>query len=128
MFTVTVFFTTSFFTTCKLMIDKTGVTKPTKRKGFLNHLFFLSVYIMHILIEVPPLQICKFVLYNIYIYIYIYVYMCMYMYMYISPFREQNDTCAVNRTCERFCACRSQEQLNFFQNLLYLYKRKKFNI
>ena len=56
---------------------------------------------------------------------------------YCSPFRELNDTRAVNRTHERFCVCDSltlrhnkisQEQLNFFQNSLYLYKRKKFNI
>ena len=29
-----------------------------------------------------------------------------------SPFREQNDTCAVNRTCERFCACDSHACLS----------------
>ena len=62
-----------------------------------------------------------------------------------SPYREQNDMHAVNRMCERFCVCAShacllaiklirhhnkisQEQLNFFQNLLYLYKRMEFNI
>ena len=29
-----------------------------------------------------------------------------------SPFREQNDTRAVNRTCERFCACDSHACLS----------------
>ena len=29
-----------------------------------------------------------------------------------SPFREQNDTRAVNRMCERFCACDSHAYLS----------------
>ena len=29
-----------------------------------------------------------------------------------SPFREQNDMCAVNRTCERFCVCDSHKCLS----------------
>ena len=37
---------------------------------------------------------------------------CVYLCMYYSPFREQNDTCAVNRTCERFCACDSHACLS----------------
>ena len=32
--------------------------------------------------------------------------------IFYSPFREQNDTCAVNRTCERFCACDSHSYLS----------------
>ena len=33
------------------------------------------------------------------------IYRCVCMYFTHSPFREQNDTHAVNRTCEWFCAC-----------------------
>ena len=33
---------------------------------------------------------------------------------YCSPFREQNDTRAVNRTCERFCACESHTCLSHY--------------
>ena len=63
-----------------------------------------------------------------------------------SPFREQNNMRAVNRTCERFCAWESHACLSHWtdspsqQNMtgtidlfskfviVYLYKRKKFNI